>query len=67
MNNNLKTIIMKEELKKTKQYLESTLEELSDAYVNYSIDMDNETQLIEKALSHVNKLLAKCLEYSIAS
>ena len=58
---------MKEELKKTKQYLESTLEEFSDAYVNYGIDMDNETQLIEKALRHVNKLLAKCLEYNIAS
>jgi hypothetical protein len=67
MDNNLKKIIIKEELKKTKQYLESTLEELSDAYVNYGIDMDNVPQLLEKALSLVNKLLAKCLEYSIAS
>ncbi len=58
---------MKEELKEVKQYLESTLEEFSDAYVNYGIDMDNETQLLEKALIHVNKLLARSLEYSIAS
>jgi hypothetical protein len=29
--------------------------------------MDNVPQLLEKALSLVNKLLAKCLEYSIAS
>jgi len=58
---------MKEELKEVKQYLESTLEEFSDAYVNYGIDMDNETQLLEKALIHVNKLLAKSLGYSIAS
>ncbi len=58
---------MKKDLKEIKQYLESTLEEFSDAYVNYGIDMDNETQLIEKALYRVNVLLAENLEYSIAS
>jgi len=58
---------MNKNLKEIKQYLESTLEELSDAYVNYGIDMEHETQLIENALSRVNELLTKNLEYSIAS
>ena len=58
---------MKKELKEVKQYLESTLEEFSDAYENYGIDMDNETLLIEKALARVNLLLVVNQEYSIAS
>lgn len=58
---------MEKDLQDVKQYLESTLEEFSDAYENYGIDMDNETQLIEKALKRVNKLLTESLEYSIAS
>lgn len=58
---------MEKDLKEVKQYLESTLEEFSDAYINYGIDMDNETQLIEKALYRVNELLTENLEYSIAS
>jgi len=58
---------MDKELNEIKQYLESTLEELSDAYVNYGIDMDHETQLIEKALFRVHALLAENLEYGIAS
>jgi hypothetical protein len=58
---------MKEELKEVKQCLESTLEEFSDAYVNYGIDMDNETRLLEKALYRVNELLSENLKFSIAS
>ncbi len=58
---------METKLKEVKQYLESTLEEFSDAYVNYGIDMEHETQLIEKALNRVNELLAENLEYSMAS
>lgn len=58
---------MKEELKEIQHYLKSTLEEFSDVYENYGIDMDNETQLIEKALARVNMLLAANLGYSIAS
>jgi len=58
---------MEKKIKEVKQYLESTLEEFSDAYVNYGIDMEHETQLIEKALNRVNELLTENLEYSIAS
>ena len=58
---------MEKDLKEIKQYLESTLEEFSDAYINYGIDMENETQLIENALYRVNELLTENLEYSIAS
>ena len=58
---------MKEELKEVKQYLESALEEFSDTYVNYGIDMDNETRLLEKALYRVNELLSENLGFSIAS
>ena len=58
---------MKKDLKEIKQYLESTLEEFSDVYINYGIDMDTETQLIEKALDRVNELLAENPEYRIAS
>lgn len=58
---------MEKNLKEIKQYLESTLEEFCDAYVNYGIDMDHETQLIEKALCRVNELLTENLEYRIAS
>ncbi len=58
---------MKEELKEIKQYLESTLEEFSDAYENYGINMDTETQFVEKALDRVNKLLGTNLKYRIAS
>ncbi len=58
---------MDKDLKEIKQYLESTLEEFSDAYINYGIDMDHETQLIEKALCSVNELLTENLEFSIAS
>jgi len=60
-------MIMDKNLKEIKQYLESTLEEFSDAYVNYGIDMDHETQLIEKALYRVKELLAENLRYRIAS